>query len=113
MPIRAPAICQCGRAVPSGSRCLCRAQADRERKARHDQSRPSAQERGYNGKWQTARKDFLASHPTCAMCGAPSTVVDHRTPHRGDKKLFWSRSNWQPLCTSCHSSRKQSQERRA
>jgi hypothetical protein len=27
-------------------------------------------------------------------------------------KLFWSRSNWQPLCVRCHSSVKQSRERR-
>ena len=23
-------------------------------------------------------------------------------PHRGDMKLFWDESNWQPLCESCH-----------
>ncbi|WP_144469068.1 HNH endonuclease signature motif containing protein, partial [Bacillus pumilus] len=23
-------------------------------------------------------------------------------PHKGDKKLFWDSSNWQPLCASCH-----------
>nr|WP_312862137.1 HNH endonuclease [Rhizobium sp. P32RR-XVIII] len=45
-------------------------------------------------------------------CDSRANVVDHRAPHRGDKRLFWSRSNWQPLCTPCHSSRKQSQERR-
>jgi 5-methylcytosine-specific restriction endonuclease McrA len=38
--------------------------------------------------------------------------VDHITPHRGDLKLFWQRSNWQALCTPCHSGRKQSQEKR-
>ncbi|WP_327787027.1 hypothetical protein [Agrobacterium rubi] len=31
-------------------------------------------------------------------------------PHRGDKRLFWTRANWQPLCTPCHSSTKQRQE---
>lgn len=41
-----------------------------------------------------------------------ATVVDHITPHKGDKILFWSKSNWQPLCTHCHSSRKQREERR-
>jgi 5-methylcytosine-specific restriction protein A len=29
-------------------------------------------------------------------------VVDHIIPHKGDKKLFWSRDNWQSLCLSCH-----------
>ncbi|TIX74642.1 MAG: HNH endonuclease, partial [Mesorhizobium sp.] len=41
-----------------------------------------------------------------------ANVVDHVKPHRGDMRLFWSRSNWQPLCTPCHSSIKQSRERR-
>ncbi|WP_343039067.1 HNH endonuclease signature motif containing protein [Propylenella binzhouense] len=86
--------------------------ADRERKARHDQNRPSARERGYDSKWQRERAAYLAAHPTCERCGAPATVVDHITPHRGDMKLFWRRSNWQPLCTPCHSRAKQAQEKR-
>ena len=32
----------------------------------------------------------------------PATVVDHIVPHRGDKKLFWDQSNWQPLCKEHH-----------
>jgi len=47
------------------------------------------------------------------MCGAPATVVDHRIPHRGDKRLFWDRNNWEPLCASCHSGHKQAREKRA
>lgn len=31
-----------------------------------------------------------------------ATVVDHITPHKGDKALFWQRANWQPLCKRCH-----------
>jgi 5-methylcytosine-specific restriction endonuclease McrA len=85
---------------------------DQERKARFDQQRPSARERGYDSKWQKEAKAFLALHPYCRMCGAPSRVVDHVIPHRGDKRLFWQRSNWQALCTPCHSSRKQREERR-
>ncbi|WP_313193696.1 HNH endonuclease signature motif containing protein [Shinella zoogloeoides] len=87
-------------------------QRDRERKARHDAERPTARERGYDSKWDRERAAYLKAHPRCVMCGAPSRVVDHKTPHKGDKKLFWSRSNWQALCTPCHSSRKQSQEKR-
>jgi 5-methylcytosine-specific restriction protein A len=45
------------------------------------------------------------------MCGAQASLVDHKTPHRGVQRLFWDRSNWQPLCTPCHSGRKQSIER--
>lgn len=40
-------------------------------------------------------------------------MVDHIIPHRGDMKLFWDRSNWQPMASSpCHNSRKQSIEGR-
>ena len=66
----------------------------------HDKS-PSA--RGYDSKWNKARKIFLAQHPLCAICGAPATDVDHIIPHKGNKKLFWDQSNWQALCHSCHS----------
>jgi len=31
-----------------------------------------------------------------------ATVVDHVTPHKGDKVLFWDRLNWQALCKRCH-----------
>jgi 5-methylcytosine-specific restriction endonuclease McrA len=86
--------------------------ADRARKARHDQNRPSARQRGYTGQWEQARIEFLRAAPFCRFCGNPATVVDHIKPHRGDMRLFWSRRNWQPLCVPCHSSIKQARERR-
>lgn len=69
--------------------------------------RPSARERGYNTRWDKARKTFLARQPLCAHCQAngkltAATVVDHIVPHRGNQQLFWDRTNWQPLCTTCH-----------
>nr|WP_223177254.1 HNH endonuclease [Sphingobium jiangsuense] len=85
---------------------------DRERKARHDQHRPSARQRGYDGKWQQARAEFLKAYPRCTRCGAPASVVNHRIPHKGDRKLFWSRSNWEAVCTPCHNGPIQSQEAR-
>lgn len=77
-------------------------------------------ERGYNGKWQRARADFLAQadNVLCRMCQAIglvelATVVDHIVPHKGDMELFWDRSNWQPLCKRHHDREKQQHERRA
>lgn len=72
-----------------------------------DERRGTAAERGYDGKWRKAREGFLAAHPLCAECAkynryTAATVVDHIIPHRGDKKLFWDRNNWQPLCRDCH-----------
>lgn len=112
MPRSAPSIRFCGCIVATGDHCEHIAQRDRKRKARFDQQRPSARQRGYDSKWDKERASYLAAHPHCVMCSAPANVLDHKTPHKGDKKLFWSRSNWQSLCTACHSGRKQSQERR-
>ena len=72
--------------------------------------------RGYGGKWQRARLQFLSANPLCVMCQAEdrvtaATVVDHITPHKGDLKLFWDRANWQALCKPHHDRDKQSQEK--
>ncbi|KHF41466.1 HNH endonuclease [Halalkalibacter okhensis] len=69
--------------------------------------RAGARERGYDSRWRKARKQFLNAYPICKHCEkkgkiAPATVVDHITPHRGDQRLFWDESNWQPLCKKCH-----------
>ncbi len=111
MPSRPPRICGCGHIVAASTRCACQIKRDNERKEAFDRKRPTARERGYDSKWDQARKAFLGSHPTCVMCGDDAKVVDHIKPHRGDMKLFWSRSNWQPLCTRCHVGRKQSIEK--
>lgn len=113
MPIGAPRICSCGKIVAFGVMCGCQL----ARKMQADKLRPSAAQRGYSSKWQRESKAFLALPPNrhCACgCGRLADCVDHKTPHRGDMKLFWDRSNWQPLASSpCHNSRKQSQERRS
>lgn len=109
---RPPHLCTCGRIIPHGVRCECQRQATRERNTRHDARRPSARQRGYDSKWQRERAAYLHVYSHCRKCGNPATTVDHIIPHRGDRALFWNRSNWQPLCTRCHNSVKQRQERR-
>jgi 5-methylcytosine-specific restriction protein A len=69
--------------------------------------RASARERGYDNRWQKARKRFLKANPLCVKCKeqgkyVEATVVDHIVPHRGDKILFWDESNFQSLCKNCH-----------
>ena len=112
MPRSAPSIRYCGCVVASGDRCAHMISRDRERKARFDQQRPTSRERGYDSKWQEARDGFLAKHPVCFRCGAAATVVHHAIPHRGDKSLFWKRSNWKPACKPCHDGPLQSEEKR-
>ena len=84
----------------------------------------------YGYRWQQSRDAFLREHPCCCFCSTPDRpteafVVDHIVPHRlkeakesGDarrikaaEKLFWRRSNWQPLCKLCHDSVKQRLEK--
>lgn len=74
----------------------------------YDDRRESSTQRGYSYKWQQARKGYLAKHPLCAECErqgltAAATELDHITPHKGDKDVFWDRSNWEGLCRPCHS----------
>lgn len=81
---------------------------------RDDKASSSA--RGYTYEWQCAREEWLIDNPLCVMCKAEgrvtaATVVDHIKPHRGDMLLFWNRDNWQSLCATCHSARKQRLER--
>lgn len=59
-------------------------------------------------RWVKAAKSWLRRNPLCVDCGElgviePATDVDHIKPHKGDRRLFWDRSNWQSLCHSCHS----------
>lgn len=75
----------------------------------------SSTQRGYGYRWQRAREGYLRQHPLCVMCESEgrvtaATVVDHVIPHRGDKALFWDRTNWQSLCAAHHSGEKQRME---
>ena len=67
-------------------------------------------------RWRRRSRAFLRAHPLCRFCEATSrvtlaTLVDHIKPHRGDEALFWDEGNWQGLCTTCHNSVKQAQEK--
>ena len=108
-----PHLCSCGAVVAHGAACACQIETRRARNRRHDANRPSARQRGYTGAWEKARAAYLAAHPICAHpgCIERATVVDHITPHRGDKVLFWNSANWQPLCAHHHNAHKQREER--
>jgi 5-methylcytosine-specific restriction enzyme A len=58
---------------------------------------------GGDTRWRKARLDFLATCPSCVDCGQLATTVDHIIPHGGNMRMFWNRSNWQPMCKRCHS----------
>lgn len=57
--------------------------------------------------WQQLRAEHLLIEPFCRECAragerTPATVVDHIRPHRGDRRLFLDRSNYQSLCKRHH-----------
>ncbi|WP_425985888.1 HNH endonuclease [Brevundimonas sp. TWP1-2-1b1] len=71
----------------------------------------------YDHRWAKAAKAFLDQHPLCRFHEdqgrtVAAQCVDHIQPHRGDLKLFWERTNWQPLCNPCHNSLKKQIESR-
>ena len=114
MPFATPKICRCGLKVPANVLCSCQARRKREQRVAYDANRGSAAARGYDSKWQREREAYLKMHSVCRRCNCePASVVDHVIPHRGDQKLFWSRSNWQPLCATCHNRHKQRAEKAA
>ena len=64
--------------------------------------------------WRVIRRKWLELHPMCVMCDPPkpARVVDHKTPHRGDRRLFFNWFNLQSLCYYHHNSVKAAQEAR-
>jgi 5-methylcytosine-specific restriction endonuclease McrA len=110
MPYAAPRHCPHHHRLFTGSRCP---DCEREGKARADARRPNSGERGYGGEWRKARAEFLArpENKYCACgCGRIADVVDHIVAHKGDRALFWSRSNWQPMAYGCNSRKAISEE---
>jgi 5-methylcytosine-specific restriction protein A len=74
--------------------------------------RRNSRDRGYTTEWNKASAAHLRASPICRYCGEPATLVDHLYPHRGDQTIFWNRMYWVSSCARCHSSFKQSIERK-
>jgi len=82
----------------------------RPNRRQRESPRPTAHRRGYDRRWRQASRAFLSlpENHLCRECRrrgreTAAECVDHITPHRGDRRLFWDRTNWQPLCHPCHS----------
>ena len=62
------------------------------------------------GGWRALRGAQLRREPLCAEClrrgkVKPAAEVDHITPHKGDRTLFFDPKNLQSLCKKCHSAK--------
>lgn len=67
-------------------------------------------------RWKALRQHQLANQPLCEFClrrevVEVATIVDHRTPHKGDVALFHDPDNLQSLCKRCHDRDKRLEER--
>lgn len=113
MVLRSASPCRasgCGALVRDGSG-YCPKHAKRTETIK----RESSTQRGYGYAWQKARAGYLRNHPLCRRHQekgqlVAATLVDHIVPHKGDKALFWDKTNWQPLCDSCHSEKTASED---
>lgn len=81
---------------------------ERQHKRRIDAPRAKPHHHLYGWRWQRESRRFLArpDNVLCVYCKrrgklVPAEQVDHIQPHRGDLTLFWDRTNWQGLCSSC------------
>lgn len=57
--------------------------------------------------WDIMREQQLEREPWCRMCRdagrqTKANTADHIVPHRGDRRLFFDRSNLQSLCQIHH-----------
>jgi 5-methylcytosine-specific restriction protein A len=67
--------------------------------------------------WREARATQLAKAPTCERCAsrgeiAKADTVNHRIPHKGDRRLFLEPSNHESVCKACHDGLIQREETR-
>jgi 5-methylcytosine-specific restriction protein A len=74
-------------------------------KRAYDRRRPGARARGYDARWEATRAAYLAEHPDCAQCGAPTTDVDHLDGQGPLGPAGHDPLNLRALCHSCHSAR--------
>lgn len=64
-------------------------------------NRPSAADRGYDGRWHRFKNMYLSRNPACEWCGEPAEEIHHIIPLKdGGKRL--SVSNVVALCRVCH-----------
>lgn len=67
--------------------------------------------------WLVARAAQLVRQPFCERCLnrghlTPASVVNHRTPHKGDWALFMDPGNHESSCKPCHDGEIQREEAR-
>lgn len=74
---------------------------------KHDATRGTSTERGYDATWRRARDHHLREHPLCAVCESrgrttAAVLVDHIVPIAVDPSRRLDPTNFRSCCTACH-----------
>lgn len=115
MPQRPPHPCRACPELTSGKYCPAHEHLEAEEQRAADRARGSSNDRLYDSKWRRYALGFIKRHPLCFYCGlikrtTATECVDHATPHRGDVKIFWDKTNHRPACLTCNSRKGQKTE---
>ena len=89
----------CPQLVKAGER-FCPKHKRSERK-RYDQERGNFRQRGYDSRWDKARKMFLQQNPLCS-CGQAATLAHHKVPVSKRPDLLLDFTNLASMCRACH-----------
>ena len=111
MALRPKTICNwagCGKTIDQGRYCDKHQAVYEANENRRKAIRNVDHSKMYTWNWRKYSHNYIKAHPLCRICLEdgkiiPATEVDHITPHKGDKNLFWQEDNHQPLCKPCHS----------
>ena len=99
MPTSPPHPCaHCGRLLARGQRCTACMR-------RFDRTRPEHFTFYTSSAWRALRAQVLAEEPSCPICRAPTTEVDHLITRRLRPDLELVRANLRALCKACHSTK--------
>lgn len=87
-----------------------RARCDKHATKRNERPRLSAQERGYDGRWQRVRAQYIAAHPLCMDCEkqgrtTPAVDVHHIEKISDAPERRLDAANLMALCRACHNQR--------
>ena len=112
MPIKPKRVCTyagCSQ-FTTDRYCSTHAHMLQDKRKQYDKQRPAYHAWYSTARWRVLRIKYLSMNPLCVLCKAdgrltPATVVDHKTPHKGNKGLFYDVDNFQALCKQCHDSK--------
>ena len=96
-----------------------------DKRRRYENKKPEYSKLYHTQRWIKQSNLFREKNPLCVAClqygiitdcqgkdknGRPKGATDHIVPHKGNKRLFFDKTNWQTLCLM-HHNQKSAKER--